>query len=291
MVWVKGRYYQLSVWVNGKVETRYGGRGELAHALAELYELDRRDRREAHRLAREREAEQRALHRGEQARGRLIRDLVAVAAESAGFVKYAGGRGKWRKRRMGKAQTPARPSAPPDLEAEIRRVVADCKGGMPGALGRPRELGRDHPAEVIAATGADLFTLATQALLKVTCGDKGPELAALKEGLVIRLEQLTTELAGVDPSPVRRLVARAAAFDEMSLWFLQLLATNAGDRASSGLIRRLNAGHRRMMSSSRTLSQIARLETPRPRAVRATQINITAAAPAIGELPAFPGKP
>jgi hypothetical protein len=181
---------------------------------------------------------------------------------------------------MGRTQTPALPSAPPDLEAEIRQAIADTKAGVPGALARLRRLGAAYPRLVIDATGADLFTLATQALLKVTCGsgDRGHELDALKEGIVLRLEQLTTELAGPNPTAIRHLCARAAAFDELSLWFLQLLATNAGHQAGPGLIRRLNAGHRRMMSSLRTLSQVVRLEAPRSPTIIATQVNL---APAI----------
>jgi hypothetical protein len=178
------------------------------------------------------------------------------------------------------------------IQAEIRKALDDCRAGKPDAIARLRRLGAAHPRLVIDATGADLFTLATQALLKVTCGDKGPELAALKEGIVLRLEQLTADLSGPNPSAVKKLCARALAYDELSFWLLQLLATNAGDKASSGLIRRLNSCHRRMMSSLRTLSQIARLEAPRPRPVVAIQVNAQGAeAPAVdwpGEMPAFP---
>jgi hypothetical protein len=284
MAWVKcGRYYQLSVWVNGRVETRYGGCGELAHALAELHELDRQDRREALRLARQREDEQRALHRGERERGRLIRDLVAVAAESAGFIRYNWGR--WRKRRMSKAQTPALPSASPDKGAEIRRIVADCKAGKPGALAKLRSLGKDHPALVIAATSADLGDLARQGLIKTACGDR-QELAALGEGISLQFDALTSQLAGDGPSAIRRLVARAAAYNEMEYWLVQM-ATSAAKQPTPAQISRLNAAHKRFLSGCRTLAQIQRAEQPRPWPIVAVQVN--AQAPAI-ERPAMCGK-
>jgi hypothetical protein len=169
----------------------------------------------------------------------------------------------------------AKPPSPADRERvadEIRKAVDACKAGEKGAIDRLRALGREHPSEVVAMTSADFSDLARLAVVKMATGDR-PELAALGEGVLVRLDQLTAELAGPDPSPVRRLVARHAAFDEVTLGFMQLMVT-AAKSPSPALVGRLNSAHRRMMASARTLGQIARFERPRLPSLQAIQINI-----------------
>lgn len=296
MAWVKGgRYYQKSVRVNGKVTTlHYDG---FLGRLVEMDDLGRREEAaEIRQEARQREAEQREAYRDEQARGRLIRDLVAVGCELAGFSRYS--RGRWRKRRM--QALPTQPLSPDDLakvKAEIRQVLDDCKAGNPDALARLRKLGADHPDLVINATSADLFTLAVQALLKRCCGDPDPKKAAFEEVIKLRIRSLTAELAGENPSPIRRLCARAAAYADLEFWLAQMVATNSKP-FSPALDRRLNSAHKRYLAALKTLAQISRLEQPRPRPVQAVQVNVTTPAAAgwpdgkafdwLENLPAFP---
>jgi hypothetical protein len=289
MAWVNcGRYYQISVRENGRITTRYIGGGWMGEA-ADLIRRDCAEQlREARQEAREREAEHRAEWEAERERGERIRDLVTLGCEVAGFVRHS--RHGWRKRRMGRTQTPARPSAPSDLEAEIRRAVAACKSGKPGAIARLRELGREYPAMVLDATIGDTYRWAKQALRMVLLADRSPGQDYVREGVALKLKTLALELAGEDPSPVRRLCAQAAAFAYVEFWLIQSAAT-ANQWTGPAQLRRLAAAQKRHLASLRALAQIERAERPRSPTIIATQVNLgTPAIDQRGELPAFPGK-
>src|ERR1700689_4073656 len=104
MALAKGKYYQRSIRVNGKVKTRYYGGGAAA-LLAFLCDQDlAAQSEEIRRETAAREAEQRGLCRAEGARGESLRKLVTVCLESSGFIRYR--RNPWKKRRIMGMKTP-----------------------------------------------------------------------------------------------------------------------------------------------------------------------------------------
>src|SRR5262245_56323206 len=81
MGWRLGKYYYKCIWINGRVVNRYWGCGEMGAMYAGIDELIRR-KREQERLERlAHELEQRELRQSEQARGEVIRRLVAIVLE------------------------------------------------------------------------------------------------------------------------------------------------------------------------------------------------------------------
>jgi hypothetical protein len=156
---------------------------------------------------------------------------------------------------------------------EIQATVTAVGAGEPGALDRLRELGQEYPAAVVAATQAEPGRLAAMILAKAYDGTG--KIPAMREGTLIRFEQVAAELAGEDPTPCRRLCARRAAYCELEVWQLSMAAA-AASSPSPALDARLTAADKRLMRALKTLSQIGKLERPSPRPVVATQIHVTA---------------
>jgi hypothetical protein len=155
------------------------------------------------------------------------------------------------------------------IESDVREAIWDAQAGKDGALARLRQLGAEHPQIVIELTRADLANLAALALVN-RHADR-PQLAPLREGILLRFEQHAAELAGPNPSAARRLVAARAAYSETEAWILAMTAAGTSNPAMTA---RLDAADRRPMLAMKTLAQIQRLESRTP--MSAVQINVHA---------------
>ena len=100
-----GTYYYCKERQGGRVVSRYIGRGELAHAIAGLDDLDRRGRENA-RLQHRQAIEQ--ARRTTAAAEAALRDLdrVTTAAVTAALIEagYHQHKRQWRKKRDGGTQ-------------------------------------------------------------------------------------------------------------------------------------------------------------------------------------------
>jgi hypothetical protein len=101
------------------------------------------------------------------------------------------------------------------------------------------------------------------------CGDD----LILKEALSLQLQAMRKEVAGLDPSPLERLLA-----ERVVVCWLQLQQAEAAYAASLGKLttsqdehhqRRLDRLHRRYLAAIRSLAQVRKLLTP-----AVTQINL-----------------
>jgi hypothetical protein len=184
-------------------------------------------------------------------------------------------------------------STPPTAE-EVRGLIKEVKAGVPGAIGELRRCAMADPGLVIRQTFGDIVKLAYSGLLlKHVPNDR-----AIEEGVRAKVRLVIEELSGDGPvSPARKLCIEVVAYNWLELWCINF-KVGSNELSSPAWIRRQSASHKRLMSSLRTVAQIARLEAPRPRPIVATQINVSAPAgegwpPPLdrpGELPAFPGK-
>jgi hypothetical protein len=271
MAFTRGRYYQHNITVNGRQQTLYfglRGAGQAAEFAAE-----RAARREALRAARREALAHRDGGRLEEAVGRLLDDVLALELGREGYSRIS--RGPWRRRAPMKA-IDASPMTREEREAVVDRIqaaVTAVGAGEVGALDRLRELGALYPAAVVAATQAEPGRLAAMILARAYDGTG--KIPAMREGTLIRFEQVAAELAGEDPTPCRRLCARRAAYCEMEVWQLSMEVA-AAPSPSPALDARLTAADKRLMRSLKTLAQISRLERPSPRPLVATQIHVTA---------------
>src|SRR5262249_43883926 len=96
-----------------------------------------------------------------------------------------------------------------------------------------------------------------ESLAERIAGADDPDLAA---SLLARLELVAAELSGENPSPARRLVAQAAAFNWAEVWALNIGAAARVEDEHPGMVRRRTAAHKRFLASLRPLVAVARLE-------------------------------
>jgi hypothetical protein len=284
MAFTRGRYYQRPRQRGGRRWTEYYGKG--SEAIAAEHAAERQARLEGFREARRRDEEVREAGRIEAGIGGLLDAVVVQELNRLGYGRIS--RGPWRWRPM---KAIDRDRSEPSAEqraaavAEIARLAPVAKkSGDKASLDRLRELGRDFPDEVIEAVAGDPAGLARKALLQPYWGNP-----AAQDGLELRLGQLTRELAGEDPSPVKRLCAQVAAYSNLEFWMLQAAATKQG-WCTAAHLRYLDAAHARHLKSIRTLAAIGRLERTRPRVIHATQVNVAvtpATTPEPSPLPEF----
>jgi hypothetical protein len=275
MGWCRGAYYQRAYRRGGRVVTEYYGVG-FEYLAAE----DARERQERRRLAQEarREiAEHWDLLRGENALARVLDDLLARELAALGFGRHD--RGRWRRRRTvtvpdrvpdGGAMTPA---AREDIADELVATVKATMAGEKGAVERLRALGAAHPRAMITATQAHLETIAAEVLTK-KYATPAP-LAAFREGILRRYEQVYSELVGENPSAAVRICGRRVAYTELESWIISLEVA-AATPATKSLLARQVAVERRLATALKTLEQIRLLESVGTRPIVAAQINVSA---------------
>jgi hypothetical protein len=277
MALVKGRYYQHSVRINGRVTTQFYGRGEIARLLDEDYVLIAAERLWERREARDRDDEQRHLYQAERDHGEALKVLVAVVLEGFGYHKPQ--RRVWRRKRMGTMQARTRAQAPPEpadeqsIRAEMRRLVkAIGQDRDESAVERLRILAKEHPRFAAAVVRCDLPRRARELFAK-NLFEGREEDRAETDGLIAQMALRVRDLAGPSPSPALRLAAEAAGIEWAHFWLIMLFATARDNLCNEHprFTQRRTAALKRFMYSLRTVEQIRALERP---VVMATQINV-----------------
>jgi hypothetical protein len=223
------------------VRTRYVGRGPFAEAVARL-DIHRRDQRAEARQA-IREARESVCRLVEAASCRIIRlsAIVERGMVAAGHYRH---RGSWRRRgviTMGTA-----PSTDPILEATSREKARRFFAALED----------DELTAQLDKWAVDVGRIATDELIgMVTTSPLG------KEATRLRLEQAESELAGRDPSPLVKLLARSVAVlrlerDIADTKFRRLLT----GPVARDVLRWREFAHRRLNATIKTLAYVQNLD-------------------------------
>jgi hypothetical protein len=142
---------------------------------------------------------------------------------------------------------------------------ADSQAKLARFMDQP-ELNPELNRKIVNLFG-DVRNYAETAVISAVAGDN----AMAEKAIYLKVDRLTKELAGPDPSPIERLLAQRAAFCWLVLWRYEANLAQAKDlssRREEFHHRRIDAAHRRYLSSLRTLAQIRKLALP------AVQVNI-----------------
>jgi hypothetical protein len=166
-------------------------------------------------------------------------------------------------------RTPDEPKGPEaDAQGEGMAIISRAVGGddeaqgkLIGLMGDP-DVGR----EIVDLFG-DLQRFSEQTILGTLAGEN----QLVRKSITKKMDAIAAGLAGADPTPIERLLAERAAFCWLVLWKYEHHLANATDLAAKREEfhhRRIDAAHRRYLSSLRTLAQIRKLALP------AVQVNI-----------------
>jgi hypothetical protein len=273
MVLVKGRYYQHTVCINGRVTLQYYGKGEEARLLAADHALIRAALEIECREAKDLDDQQQEFYESARDRGTIMRGLVEIYLQASGYHRPQ--RRRWRRaRRMGEMQAA---SAVDDnaIRAEMKALVKAIGAKRDvAAVDRLRALARDHPQAAAVAIYCNLPRHARD-FLASSVMDR-PQDERERHALVARMEMMAADLAGDSPSPAVRACAEAAAYEWVSHWLLMLsLSTRDAFRVEHPrTTMRRTASLKRLMYALKTVEQIKALERP---VLVAAQVNIGSA--------------
>jgi hypothetical protein len=166
----------------------------------------------------------------------------------------------------------SRPAGPTD-QAERHEVIKRAQQGDRQAL--PRMLAIfDEEGPRYAELFGNMATHVEKALVSGAAGNN----FAVREGLERKLSTLRGELAGPDPTPIERLLAERAAFCWLTVYEYERNYSDSGNislRQGEYYQRRIDAAHRRFLSSLRTLAAVRKLGLPDIRInVAENQVNV-----------------
>jgi hypothetical protein len=275
-------YHYVYKRVNGTVLRLYSASGDEAQNLQAIDDDERRELAETRRVQTEIDDHHRHSGRIERRRRRSAKVLVSMVLESSGFVRYQ--RGNLKRRTMRALPVPV-PKASAKLEArklaaeliedeliavEIRGLVKRLLHGNDAVLPRLQEISRLHPGVFGAELFVDLPAIALHALAKLV-GNNNPKFS---DGLVVAVRLQAYSLAGDDASPVKRKCAMWVAICEAQASALTAICGGSAN-TSREQSRRLAAASREYTRSLKTLAEITRLETRRPRRVQPEAIDAT----------------
>jgi hypothetical protein len=243
-------YYQQTYRDDdGRVRSRYIGRGPAAEAVAWLDAHAREQRREAREIA------ERARRMGQAARERLssLGSIVDRAMVAGGYYRH---RGSWRRRgviTMGSIKDRATGIDRAIEREAARRHFASLEG--------------DELAAQVDRLKIEMSAVALDSLINLITSAPYRQEACRR-----RVEQVEKELAGEDPSPLVRLLARSVAILEIEKYaadarFYKL--TELGGPAEAAVLRWRALADRQLNAKIRTLAQV--------RSVEAASIQRTAA--------------
>jgi hypothetical protein len=269
-------YFYRKRWRDGRPVSEYVGGGLLALAAAERDEDARAER--AGEMAAWR-AERGRLEEEDRAFAEYFDRVEALASAMLTAAGYHRPKRQWRKRRVDANTTTPAPGEKVEAPPKGRETAALLERAMAGdptcgkLLDALMEL-PDRGGKIIAAFG-NLPNYARQVVIEQVAGENLLVRAAV-DG---RMDRLAAELAGPDPTPIERLLAERAAYCWLTLWKYEHHLANAKDlpsRREEFHHRRIDAAHRRYMSSLRTLAQIRKLDLPAVQVnIGGNQVNIT----------------
>ena len=275
----RGRpYYYRARREGERVRSAYVGNGPEAE-LAELLDaLKRRARAELAAGWREERAGLDAADRAGASASAAVDLVVGLTLESAGFRRH--NRGEWRRSRMGSmAKLPAfqgRPYPAGATREEIVDVMTRASEGDESAMPRVRELFEADPSGMLQVAGGNLSERIERAIVATMAGKN----LAWPIAVDLKMEEIRSELAGPDPTPIERLLAERAA-----LCWLEVHALDLRHAHTSGLTF-AQAEHKEKLrdrASRRYLAALKALAQVRKLGVVAFQVNIGAQQVNIGE--------
>ena len=255
------KYYYKMMRENGKFKRWYGGKGRLAEFLQSLQDQQRQEREEKRSI----QAEQEQEHRQARNSGAAVFELVDIGLRASGFARYS--RNPWRRRRVMKSlpSPNATKESPDAVRARIRKLADDAYYGSKKAVRQLRELAQAEPVKFASEVGISLSLLGREMLARRTF----PNDPKLQRTLLLEMDMLIDELAGDNPSPVRRLLAKNAAFFSGLLSVVSLSTANEGtDKMNESASRRLAWAHNQHLKAMRWYAQIVALENRPARPVR-----------------------
>jgi uncharacterized membrane protein YidH (DUF202 family) len=260
-------YCYLYKRVDGKIERWYRGSGTEAIEAQAIVDDNRCERE----IARRANADQERARGVERARGERLFSLVSIGLAACGFVRY--NRSAWKRRLM--STTPAKittNAATNRLRDEIRQLIHELvDGNAVDTVRRLQTIASSSPAVFADEVGSDLPKLAHSIAANCTFPGGGQK----RDDLIARMHLLAADLAGVDPSPARRLCAETAAFAWAETWALSMVVAGLPiDSRSSQIARRLDASQRRLLRAVRTCSEIETVEARRRRRQTAKVIDV-----------------
>ena len=204
----------------------------------------------------------------EEAEAIALFDAVeSVAREvllAAGYHRHK--RGDGRKRRGNDGSIEGEPNRHPRGRAERIEVLTKAQEGDASVLPQLRAILREDDSPYVELMG-NMAAIVERTLCS---GLFGKNLGA-KEALVLKLARLRDELAGAEPTPIERLLAERTASCWLIVYEYERQYANAGQlemRQAEFHQRRIDAAHRRFLSSLKTLATIRRLAIP------AIQVNV-----------------
>ena len=264
-------YHYRSIRWGGKVRTIYFGCGPAALAIVAMWSLDREADRRRRELQREWWRVEDERQRPVIEWSRRVDEAVRTALEGAGYRRHK--RGEWRRRKAMTTTTtnpiqpaPAATTAPakatpapltPELRAVERRWLdgaGDITRAEAGAL-------LDARPEMVEASAASPSGQLLVALLKPLDGDKVRHELTRRKFFRVR-----RDLAGPDPTPAESLLAERAAVCWLDLQITDLGRIRLEDKATPSqviqLMKRVDAAHRRFLSSVKALAVVRKLAVP-----------------------------
>jgi len=157
------------------------------------------------------------------------------------------------------------PPAPKGRDEQLA-VLTKAQEGDTSVLSQLQAMFREDGPPLVEFLG-NMAALVESNLLS---GMFGKDLAT-KEGLKRKLALLREGLAGPDPAPIERLLAERAAFCWLTVYEYERQYANSRNlpaKQAEFHQRRIDAAHRRFLSSLKTLATVRKLALP------AIQVNI-----------------
>ena len=173
---------------------------------------------------------------------------------------------------MAKAKTPAAPKrrrlSPPPRGPRRRPCWSGPSGGTRAARSSSTpSWTTPSGARGSSSSSATCRCTRSAAIVEAAAGEN----LVVQEAIHRRLADLRAELAGPDPTPIERLLAERAAYCWLVVWRYEEHLASAKDltvKQAEFHQRRIDAAHRRFLSSLRTLAAVRKLALP------AVQVNI-----------------
>jgi hypothetical protein len=254
-------FYLRSVRRAGRVVTTYIGSGSVAFEAAR-WEAEARQERATEAAAWQRERDR--LEAADRTLGDLCRGALAIAhaaLEARGFHQH---KRQWRRKRQMSKTTVKTPPASVNTaqdRGDIIRLMKAAQSGDTTALSKLRVLYDERPEllDKLPVGHRDMASAAEVAVIESACG--GTNLLC-REILIRDLARTARELAGADPTPAERLLARRAAlcWNVTNLYELHF-ARGAEMTLSQAdyYQKQIDRAHRRLLQTLRTLATVRRL--------------------------------
>jgi hypothetical protein len=255
-------FYLRSVRRAGRVVTTYAGSGPIALGAARS-DAEAREERAAEAAAWRRERDR--LETADRTLGDLCRGALAIAQAAIEARGYHQHKRQWRRRRpMSQPAEKMRTlltDTGRDAE-ETYRLLKAAQAGDKATLPKLRALFDEGPEvlETFLEGGQrDLVSAAEIAVIESACG---PTDLLQREILIRDLDRTATELAGADPTPVERLLARRAAlcWNATNLYEIHFAKRDGMTMQQADTYQRqIDRAHRRLLQTLRTLETVRRL--------------------------------